>query len=169
METHEEVLKKTEELIESFSDDFWKETPTFSLARRESRSSDNFRIVDKIIRNYRSVNGSSNGYYRLQKHVTKIWNRQRRAALKRTGHDKVLKQREAARNDKKKEIFDNYKTRSLKTMRKLVSELVIYDHLLQENQVSDKKAKQIQNLAAQFSCLQKEMIKAGRGTDRLKK
>ena len=31
MTTREDVLKKAERVIESFSDDFWKNMPTFSL------------------------------------------------------------------------------------------------------------------------------------------
>jgi hypothetical protein len=169
METYEAVLKKAEKLMESFSDDFWKGMPTFSLARWQHRSEDNWRAIDRIVQNYRDVNGYSTGYYQLRKDIGKIWNRQRRATLKRTGHDKVLKQIEQNRIDKKKEVFDKYKTLSIETMRKLVSELVLYDHLLQQDQVNEKKAKNIQYLSGRFSWLQKEMIKAGRGTDRIKK
>jgi hypothetical protein len=169
METYETTLKKAEKLIESFSDGFWKDMPTFSLVGWKERSNDNWRAVDRFMRKYRDSYGYGTSYYQLRKDIGKIWNRQRRAAHERTGHDKVLKQQKAARIDRKKEIFDDYKTKSLETMRKLVSELVMYDHLLQEDQVNEKKAKQIQYLAGRFSWLQKEMIKAGRGTDRIKK
>lgn len=187
------MLKETADaikIIEELPDSFWDEkvgtwstrpfssrsryTSGWSRTQREKYENvdDAVRIVKELCKkepnqaHYRPLDYTK--WRREERYIRNTWNSQRREAQKRTGVYSQLKEKKQKELSDKKNRFDFHKQESLVTIRELVSELLLYDRLLQEDTVSKKKIELIQRKAARLFHTQKAMLKAGRGTDKLK-